>query len=77
MTWTFLYYFKDQTEEKEHAVRREKEKILRRGHGCLEMPEILDLVSCWKFGLGIQEEGQDNKELLKTLMGGHLVGLVG
>lgn len=38
------------------------------GHGCGEMSEILDLVSCWKLGSGIQEKGQDNKEHLKALI---------
>ena len=49
----FRYYFKNQTEEKEHAVKIGKEKIFRMGHGCFEMPETLDLVSCWKLGLRI------------------------
>ena len=62
MTWNFPYYSKNQKEEKEYALRIERERKYSEW-GDFELSEMLHSANDWKFGSGVQTKGQDNKAL--------------
>ena len=68
MTRNFPYNSKNQTEEKEYDLRIERDRKYSEWDMVVSKCLILELISSWKFESGVQKKGQDNKELLKTLI---------